>query len=61
MDGIPDRKTIEAVMESVSFLGEIVGGLRANLVRQGFSDQAAEFMAVHYYNHLIDSMFEKEK
>ena len=48
-------------MESVSFLGEMVGGLRANLVRQGFSDQAAEFMAVHYYNHVIETMFEKEK
>ena len=61
MDGVPDPKTVEAVMESVSFLGEMVGGLRANLVRQGFSDQAAEFMAVHYYNQVIETMFEKEK
>lgn len=53
-----EKEQVEAFMDLVNLLAESAGGMRKALIEQGFSESAAEMMAVNHYMMTLQKMHE---
>lgn len=52
-----DPSITEQMADTVDVISKAAVGMRAALIRGGFEEGAAQFMAIHFFNHIVDAVF----